>query len=145
MKSDLYEIVKKLARIQNGLRQELCEELQSHADDIESIFDPYSYSPVVHELRERYLTRLYVLQALLQELSHHNQGRRAAPAKVTRITAPDSEQLVELVNRRLAKLNGAKVLDVEFLQNKLGDGWVGLITYLANPLAPPQGEHSPMM
>ena len=147
MKSDLYEIVKRLVGIQNDLRLELFEEIQRHADDIESVFDPYSYSPVVHELREKYLNRLYVLQAVLQELAHYNQGqaRRHPPAVVMSVKASDSEQLVELVNRKLAKLNGAKVLDVKFLQNKQDDDWVALITYVANPLTSAQGEPSTMI
>ena len=147
MNKDLHEIVKVLCRIQNDLRRDLFEEIQSHSEDIESVFDPYCYSPLVHELREKYLTRLYVLQAVLQELAHFSQarGRRNPPAKVTSVKAADSEQLVELVNRRLAKLNGAKVLDVNFLQNKQDDDWVALITYVANPLTAAQGEPSAMI
>jgi len=142
---DAREIARKLVRIQNRLRKELLEELQGHQDEIDLIFDPYSYSPVVQELREKYLTRLYVLQAILQELAHFNLGRRQPPVKVISVSAEDSDELVKRVNRQLASLNGAKVQDVEFLQNKHDDRWVAVITYIANPFTETQDETAAWM
>jgi len=132
-------------RIQNRLRRELLEELECHEEDMDLIFDPYSYSPVVQELRDKYLTRLYVLQAILQELAHFNLGRRQPPVKVLSVNAADSEELVRRVNKQLARLNGAKVQDVEFLQNKQDDCWVAVITYVANPFTEPQDETAAWM
>ena len=65
MNHEAGELAKKLARIQSRLRNELMEELKSHEGDLEAIFDPYSFSPIVHELREKYLTRLHLLHEIL--------------------------------------------------------------------------------
>jgi len=145
MNGDAREIAKKLARIQSRLRKELLEELQQHEEDIDVIFDPYSYSPLAQELREKYLNRLYTIQALIQELAHFNHGRRQPPVKVLSLRAANSEELVELVNRKLLELNGSKVMDVEFLQSKQDDNWVGIITYVANPFVEAQGEAAAFM
>jgi len=145
MSGDAREIAKKLARVQNRLRRELLEELEEHEDDIDAIFDPYSYSPLVQELREKYLNRLFVVQALIQEMAHFKQGRRQPPVKVLSLRAEGSEELVEMVNHKLAELNGAKVMDVEFLQNKPDDHWVGLITYVASPFMETPGEAAAFM
>jgi len=145
MSRDAYEVARKLARVQSRLRKELLEELQRHAEDIENVFDPYSYSPVVHEIKEKYLSRLYVLQALIQELAHLNQSRRNPPVKVTSIKAEDSEALVERVNEKLANLDGAKILDVKFIQNKTDEDWVALISFIGNPFTEAKDETAAWM
>ena len=109
------------------------------------MFDPYSYSPVVQEIREKYLTRLQIVQAIIQELAHYNQGRRQPPVKVLSLRGKNSEELVENVNEKLATLNGAKVMDVEFLHNEQQDHWVAIITYVANPFTETQDETAAFM
>ena len=145
MSTHAHDIAKRLARIQADLRKELLEELEGHDEDIESVFDPYSYSPVVHEIKEKYLNRLYVLQAVIQELAHLNQGRRNPPVKITSVKADGSEALVELVNEKLMSLNGAKIMDVKFLEGKTDEDWVALITYVANPFTERKDETAAWM
>ena len=53
MNREAGELAKKLARIQARLRQELADELRTHGEELESAFDPNSYSPPVHELRDK--------------------------------------------------------------------------------------------
>ncbi len=142
---DVRDIARKLVRIQNRLRKELFKELQDHAADIDLIFDPYSYSPLAQELREKYLSRLYAIQAILQELAHLNCGRRQPPVKVLSVGAESREELVSAVNKQLAELNGAKVQDVKFMQNRQDDGWVAVITYMANPFTEAQDESAAWM
>ncbi|MBS3762319.1 MAG: hypothetical protein KGZ25_03335 [Planctomycetes bacterium] len=142
-------IARKLSKIQHRLRSDLLDELKDHEEELETIFDPYSFSPVTQELKEKYLNRLYIIQALVQQLAHHNQGRKQPPVKVLSVRAEKSEELVSLVNKKLARLNGAKVMDVEFLQNKQedqdDDSWVAVITYKANPFLESQGETAAFM
>ena len=145
MGSNATDIARKLARIQGRLRKEMLEELQSHEDELENIFDTYSYSPLAHEIREKYLARLFVLQATIQELAHLNQGSRHPPVKVMSLHAENSDQLVELVNKKLANLNGAKILDVKFMQGKEGEPWVAVITYVANPFTEAHDETAAWM
>ena len=99
MPEDASEIIKKLAKIQAELRQELFEELRSKSEELESIFDPYSYSPIVQELREKYLVQLFVLQGLIQQLACLNPGHRKLNTRVISVSAGDQAGLVNLVNR----------------------------------------------
>ena len=127
------ELAKKLAAIQARLRQELFEELRSHEEDLESIFNPFSYSPLVHELREKYLSRLYLIQGLLHQLASHGRGPNKHATRVLSVAAPNQAELVQLVNHKLVRLNGAKVTDVKFLPGNGKEDWSALITYEVNP------------
>ena len=133
MNKDAGELARKLAKTQARLRKELFDELQAHREELDSIFDPYSYSPLVHELREKYLTRLYLIQGLIQQLAYFSQGRHKHTTRVLSVGAKSQETLVNLVNRKLVKLNGAKVLDVKFIPGNGTENWSALITYEANP------------
>jgi hypothetical protein len=135
MNSNAGELAKKLSRIQARLRGELLQELQSHGDELQAIFDPYSYSPLVHELRERYLTRLYLLQGIIQQLAHFSQGRSKHTACVFPVTADSRNELVRRVNRKLCKLNGSRVIDVKFMSADEDGDWSALITCELNPFA----------
>jgi len=139
------EIVKKLAKIQANLRQELLEELHSRRQDLEFIFDPYSYSPLVEELREKYLTQLFVIQGIIQQLAHLSVGKKGSNARVISVNAQDQPRLVKQVNSKLAALNGAKVLGVDFLPQKGQEEWVALITYVPNPFMQESGETAAWM
>ena len=139
------DIAKKLVHIQSRLRNNLLKELQCHEDDLDNSFDPYAYSPLVHEIKEKYLSRLYVIQALIQELAHLSQARRNRTVRVLSVRAGDSEALVELVNEKLAGLNGARIMDVNFLQSKGTDDWVALISFVANPFSGAKDETAAWM
>jgi len=127
------ELARKLAKIQTRLREELYETLNDQADNLDSLFDPYSYSPIVHELREKYLSRLFLIQALIQQLAHYSQGQVKHTARVISVAAQNRGELVDLVNDQLVKLNGTKVLDVKFLPGSATEDWSALITYETNP------------
>ena len=145
MPKDAGELARDLTRVQARLRRELVEELQGHAEDLESIFDPYSYSPIIHELREKYLTRLYLIHGLIQQLAHHAQGNSKPTTRVLRVGAADQRKLVQQVNRQLAKLNGAKVLDVKFIPATADEQWSALITFEMNPFAAAADETAAWM
>ncbi|MHC4480905.1 MAG: hypothetical protein ACYS8K_00265 [Planctomycetota bacterium] len=145
MKRDTGELAKRLAKIQARLRKDLFEELQDQGENIESVFDPYSYSPLIHELREKYLTRLYLIQGIIQQLAHFSQGRHKHSTRVLSVTAENQRELVELVNQKLVKLNGSKVLDVKFIPDNGRDPWSALITYEVNPFLESAGEAAAWM
>jgi len=134
MNKEAAELARQLARIQARLRAELLEELKSHKENLDTIFDPYSFSPLVHELREKYLTRLYLLQGLIQQLAYYSQGRTKHTTRVLSVVADTQQELVEEVNRKLHHLNGSKVTDVKFIPGTPDSGWTALITYEVNPL-----------
>jgi hypothetical protein len=145
MNKEAGELARQLSKIQARLRQELFEELQAQGDSLESVFDPYSYSPLVHELREKYLTRLYLIQGLIQQLAHLSQGRTRHTTRVLSVAAESQQTLVNLVNRKLASLNGAKVLDVKFIPGGRDESWSALITYEANPFVEEADETAAWM
>ncbi len=144
MSSDTRDIAQQLAQIQNRLRGELLEELQEKDGELDTVFDPYSFSPVVQEIRDKYLSNLQVIQSIIQELARHHK-KRQPPVKLIRLKAEDSEQLVELVNDKMASLQGARVMDVEFMQKQNDDQWVAVITYVANPFQEEQDETAAWM
>ena len=145
MNKDAGELARGLAKIQARLRGELFDELREHEDDLDAIFDPYSYSPLVHELREKYLSRLYLIQGLLQQLAHFSQGRGKHTTRVQCIAAEDQETLVELVNKKLVRLNGSKVLDVKFIPAQDDGDWSAMITYEVNPFTEAADETAAWM
>ncbi len=145
MNDDAAELARSLARIQARLRRELFEDLQNHRDDLDAIFDPDSYSLLIHELREKYLTRLFLLQSIIQQLAYFRRGHQKHATRVLSVGAKDQKNLVELVNHKLGHLNGSKVLDVEFIPAS-GDGeWSALITYEVNPFMEEAGEAAAWM
>jgi hypothetical protein len=127
------ELARKLAVIQARLRKDLFDELLTHEEDLESLFDPYSYSPLVHEVREKYLTRIYLIQGIIQQLVYLGHGRNKHATRVLSVAAENQEMLVNQVNRKLVNLNGAKVLDVTFIPGSGKENWSALITYEVNP------------
>jgi hypothetical protein len=145
MKPNARPLARKLSKIQARLRKELLEELLAHEDDLDALFDPYAYSPLAHEIREKYLNRLYLIHGIIQQLAHFSQGRNRHPTRVLSVAAENQQNLVELVNRRLGKLNGAKILDVKFIPATEKDGWSALITYEANPFVEEADETAAWM
>jgi len=144
MRMEASDLARKLSAAQNRLRQELFDELQQRGEDIESIFDPYSYSPLVHELRDKYLSRLHLIQGILQQLAYYSQGKRKNATRVVSVTAPDRPELVRQVNYKLTRLNGSNVRDVKFMQGE-DDGWSALITYDLNPFRGETDEPAAIM
>jgi hypothetical protein len=129
MPNDPAELARKLAAIQNRLREELLEELSNHEEDIESLFDPYSYSPFPQEIRDKYLTHLWLIHGIIQQLAQYDRGGKGQTTRVASISAPSRSELVRRVNRKLEKLNGARVTNVEFLPADEEEDWAALITY----------------
>jgi hypothetical protein len=133
MNRDAAELARKLVGIQTQLRNELFDELLTHEGELDAVFDPYSYSPLVHELREKYLTRLYLIHGIIQQLAQLSKGRAKHATRVLSVSAENQERLVEQVNHQLVRLNGNKVLDVKFVSGNGDHSWAALITYEVNP------------
>ncbi len=145
MNADARKIAGQLVKTQNRLRSELLEELSQYSGDIGSVFDPFSYSHLGEEIRDKYLTNLQMIHGILQELAHFNQGNRQPPVRVLSLRAETSEELVKLVNDTLGKLSGARIMDIEFVQNNDNEKWVALITYMANPFTEEHDETTARM
>jgi hypothetical protein len=136
---------RKLSGILCELRSELVDELREHEADLETIFDPYSFSPVAHELREKYLARLHLVQGLMQQLNGYRQGDRKQAVRVMSVAADSLPELVERLNTKLSSLNHSRVIDVHFAPPDDDLGWCALITY-ETAMAPgaPSGSNARM-
>jgi hypothetical protein len=145
MEANAGELARKLARIQARLRKDMFDELLAHEGELETVFDPYSYAPLMHELREKYLTRIYLIHGIVQQLVHLTQGRTKHATRVLSVAAENQESLVNLVNRKLVNLNGAKVLDVTFIPGTGKENWSALITYEVNPFVEETDETAAWM
>jgi hypothetical protein len=99
----------------------------------------------MHELREKYLTRIYLIHGIVQQLVHLTQGRTKHATRVLSVAAENQESLVNLVNRKLVNLNGAKVLDVTFIPGTGKENWSALITYEVNPFVEETDETAAWM
>mgnify|MGYP000527068625 FL=1 len=133
MDQQVAKLVKKLSGIQTDLREELCEKLLSEDEELDHMFDPYSYSPTVQDLREKYLNRLMTIQGIIQQLAHHCHAQQQQKTKVVRLSSKDQNKLVKLVNQKLASMNGNRVMDVNFMDRNDEGEWVALITYTPSP------------
>lgn len=139
------ELARKLAKIQARLRKDLLDELLAHEDELDSMFDPYSFSPFIHEVREKYLSRLYLIQGLIQQIMAPGQVRARHATRVLSVGAETQELLVNQVNRQLGSLNSAKVLDVTFIPGNGKDHWSALITYEVSPVVEETDETAAWM
>ena len=135
MDQKVARIVKTLSGIQANLREELCEKLENQDEELEHIFDPYSFSPVAQDLREKYLNQLMTIQGIIQQLAHHCHAQQKQKTKVVRLSSSDQDKLVKLVNQKLASMNGSRVMDVNFMDRNDDGKWVALITYTPSPFA----------
>jgi hypothetical protein len=143
---DASEVAKLLSQIQAKLREKLLSDLEGNKEELGDLFDPDLYSPAFEEYRERYLSRLYVLQSLLQELANFNQqGGKKRHTKVASVSARNHSELAKMVNRKIVQLNGCKVTDVKFVPTKDDKEWVAVITYLSNPFVAETGETAAWM
>ncbi len=133
MSRDAGALARRLAKIQAHLREELINALINGDQELEDIFDPYSYSTAVHDLRDKYLSRLFLIQGILQQLAHCSQPQNKQSTRVITVAAEDRNKLAELVNDRLGRLTGAKVLDVKFMPATDSSDWSALIMYEMNP------------
>lgn len=133
MPKDASAIARKLSQIQAKLREKLLLDLEGVEGDLDDLFDPESYSPAFEEYREKYCSRLYVLQSIIQELANFNQGNRKRHTKVASVSARNHSELAKLVNRKIVQLDGCKVTDVKFVPSTDDKEWVAVITYLSNP------------
>lgn len=145
MAKDASRIAKMLSQVQARLREKLLSELTETEEDLPFLFDPDSYSPAFDEYREKFLSRLYVLQSIIQELANFNQGQKKRHTKVTTVSARNHSELTKLVNRTISHLDGCKVTDVKFVPSNDDKEWVAVITYLSNPFVEEQDETAAWM
>ena len=132
LEEDGNRIGRLIAEIQQKLRQDLLDDLVESEEDLQSLFDPDSYSHALDEVRDKYVDKLWALQGILHEIANLDDGHRRRRTEVMSISTDSPEALTQEVNKALRSLEGCAIQDVKFLKGE-DSQWVAFITYLANP------------
>jgi hypothetical protein len=136
---DASRIAKIIAEIQYELREDLLRLLTGQEKELRSVLDPRTFSPEFEEVRDKYLDKLAILQGIVNELANFGLSHTKRITRIESLCADSHEKLTRMVNMKLARLEGCRIVDVEFIKNE-NDGkpeWVSFITYVPNPLTPP--------
>lgn len=135
---DAARIAKTISEVQYELREDLLDSLVSEGEDLKSTLDPRSFSPEMDEIRDKFLDKLAILQGIVNELANFNLCHTKRITRIESISADTHEELTERVNKKLARLEGCRIVDVKFLKDEGTEEvkWVSFVTYMPNPLRP---------
>lgn len=122
--SDKQELLNALMRVQEELRNRLVEELREEDESLEEIFSPSSYSNKFEVYRYKYTERLDTLNRIIQEVQRSDGGRPTF--KAMSVEAPNREDLLALINQRLAKTRPAVIADLKIYRER-PDSWVAIL------------------
>ena len=135
---DAARIAKTISEVQYELREDLLDSLVSEGEDLKNTLDPRSFSPEMDEIRDKFLDKLAILQGIVNELANFNLCHTTRITRIDSISADTHEELTERVNKKLARLEGCRIVDVKFLKDEGTEEvkWVSFVTYMPNPLRP---------
>lgn len=118
------ELINALTRIQEELRCRLAEELREEEEPLEEIFSPSSFSNKFETYRYKYTERLDTLGRIIAEIQRSEGGRPTF--KAISVEAGSREDLLSLINERLAKARPAVVADLKIYRER-PDLWVAIV------------------
>ena len=122
---DKQELLNRLLKIQEELRNRMAEELAGEGDEIDDIFSPSSFSNKYESYRYKYTERLDTLGRVIAEIQR-SEGARPN-FKVFSVEAGSREDLVVLINKRLAKMRPAGIADLKVFRDRSDNNWVALL------------------
>lgn len=122
---DKQELLNRLLKIQEELRNRMAEELVSEGDELDDIFSPTSFSNKYESYRYKYTERLDTLGRIIAEIQR-SEGARPN-FKVFSVEAGGREDLVILINKRLAKMRPAAIADLKVFRDRTDNNWVALL------------------
>ncbi|MBM4038617.1 MAG: hypothetical protein FJ290_08895 [Planctomycetes bacterium] len=121
---DKQELLNALMRVQEELRNRLSEDLREEDEPLEEIFSPTSFSNKFEQYRYKYTERLDTLNRIIAEVQRSEGGRPTF--KAMSVEAGSREDLLTLINQRLAKTRPAMVADLKIYRER-PDSWVALL------------------
>ena len=121
---DKQELLGQLIRLQEGLRGRLIDDLCGEGEELEEIFSPSSFSNKYEVYRYKYTERLDTLNRIIGEIQR-SEGNRPA-FKAISVEAPSRQDLILLLNQRLAKTRPAVVADLKIYRER-PDNWVAIL------------------
>lgn len=121
---DKQELVNCLLRVQEDLRSHLVDELREEEEPLDEIFSPSSFSNKFEVYRYKYTERLDTLNRIIAEVQRSEGGRPTF--KAMSVEAGSREDLLSLINQRLAKTRPAIVADLKIYRER-PDSWVAIL------------------
>jgi hypothetical protein len=122
---DRQELLGRLIKLQEDLRNRLVEELCEEGDELNDVFSPTSFSNKYEAYRYKFTERLDTLNRIIAEIQRAEAPRPTF--KVACVEAASRDDLIVLVNKRLAKLRPSQVSDLKVFRDRNEDAWVAVI------------------
>jgi len=122
---DKQELLNRLLKLQEDLRNRMAEELCAEGDELDDIFSPSSFSNKYEVYRYKYTERLDTLGRIIAEIQR-SEGARPN-FKVFSVEAGSREDLVLLINKRLSKMRPAAIADLKVFRDRAENNWVALL------------------
>ena len=122
---DRQELLGRLIKLQEELRNRLVEELGEEGDELNDVFSPTSFSNKYEAYRYKFTERLDTLNRIIAEIQRAEAPRPTF--KVACVEAGGRDELILQVNRRLTKLRPAQVSDLKVFRDRANDTWIAII------------------
>jgi hypothetical protein len=122
---DKQELLSRLLKLQEELRNRMVEDLCEEGDELDEIFSPSSFSNKFEAYRYKYTERLDTLNRIINEIQR-SEGARPT-YKLFSVEAASRDDLILLVNKRLAKVRPAAVADLKVFHNRAENNWFAIL------------------
>ena len=122
---DKQGLLDRLLKLQEELRNSLIEDLSEEGDELGEIFSPGSFSNKYEVYRYKYTERLDTLNRIIAEIQR-SEGARPT-FKVYSVEARGRDELIHLVNKRVAKARPSSVADLKIFHDRSDNTWVAVL------------------
>ncbi len=122
---DRQGLLERLLKLQEELRGSLVEDLCEEGEELSDIFSPGSFSNQYEVYRYKYTERLDTLNRIIGEIQR-SEGARPT-FKVLSVEATGRDELMHLVNKRLAKARPNAIADLKIFHDRNDHSWVAVI------------------
>lgn len=119
------ELLNRLLKLQEDLRNRLVEELGGEVEELDEVFSPTSFSNKYESYRYKFTERLDTLNRIIGEIQRAEAPRPTF--KVACVEAPSREDLIVLINKRLAKMRPSQVSDLKVFRDRADSRWVAIV------------------
>ena len=123
--ADRHGLLDRLMKLQEDLRNSLVEDLSGEEEELAEIFSPGSFSNKYEVYRYKYTERLDTLNRIIAEIQR-SEGARPT-FKLFSVEANSRDELIILINKRLAKARPNAVADVKLFHDRTQNTWVAVV------------------
>jgi hypothetical protein len=122
---DKHGLLDRLLKLQDELRNHLVEDLAEEGEELGEIFSPGSFSNKYEVYRYKYTERLDTLNRIIAEIQR-SEGARPT-FKVFTVEAPGRDDLIHLLNKRLAKARPNSVAELKLFHDRAQNSWIAVV------------------